>query len=153
VAPALPFGGDVVLADTSVWRRADKLDKPKQDEWVQAVAQNQVAASPVVLFELLYRSKNNPTYFHAWRKAFAALSRYLLPDRHVWTTAEDAYVELQAKSELNGMSLTDVVVAATATRHDLPVLHVDKDYDRLAKLDCMDFEPRRLFPKGEDVGS
>lgn len=141
----------MVLADTSVWRRADKLDKAKQQEWVHAVAQNQVAASPVVLFELLYRSRNHPEYFKKWRATFAALSRYLLPDRHVWNTAVAAYVELHAKSELDGMSLTDVVVAATATRHNIPVLHLDKDYERLAKLTCMNFQPLRLLPKGDDV--
>lgn len=151
MSPNLPFGGDVVLADTSVWRRADRLDKAKQDEWLQAVRQNQVAASPVILFELLHRSRNHPAYFEKWRATFAALSRYLLPDRHVWKTAEAAYVELQAKSELDGTSLTDVVVAATATRHDIPVLHLDKDYERLAKLKCMDFRPLRLLPKGDDV--
>jgi predicted nucleic acid-binding protein len=150
VSPDVPFGG-VVLADTSVWRRADKLDGSKRSEWVQAVAQNQVASSPVILFELLYRSRHNADYFNRWRKAFAGLSRYLLPDRHVWGTAQAAYVELQDKSELDGMSLTDVVVAATATRHTIPVLHVDKDYDRLAELDCMNFEPKRLLPKGDDV--
>jgi predicted nucleic acid-binding protein len=146
-----PFGGDVLLADTSVWRRADRLPADKKDEWDRALANNQIASSPVVLFELLYRSKDNREYFRRWREAFEALYRYLIPDRQVWALATDAYVELQQRGQLAGTSLTDIVLAATATRHTLPLLHYNHDYNRLAALSCMDFEARPILPPGTEV--
>jgi predicted nucleic acid-binding protein len=151
VSTSPPFGGDVLLADTSVWRRADRLPDNVKDEWLRAVAGNQIASSPVVLVELLYRSKDSSEHFTRWRKTFAGLSRYLVPDRHVWDLVLDAYVELQATRQLAGISLTDAIVAATATRHSLPVLHYDRDYERIAALNCMDFVPRRILPPGTDV--
>jgi predicted nucleic acid-binding protein len=146
-----PFGGDVLLADTSVWRRADRLPGDTKNEWDRALVNNQIASSPVVLFELLYRSRNNREYFHRWRVAFEGLYRYLIPDRQVWAIAREAYVELQDGSQLEGTSLTDIVFAATATRHTIPVLHYDRDFNRLATLECMDFEARQILPPGTDV--
>jgi predicted nucleic acid-binding protein len=151
VNASAPFGGDVLIADTSVWRRADRLPEEKKREWLTAIDNNQIASLPLVLFELLYRSRNNPGYFHRWRQDFEALSRYLIPDGRVWAIAVQAYDELRAASQLEGTSLTDVVVAASATRHTLPVLHYDKDFPRLAELECMDFEPRQILPPGTDV--
>lgn len=146
-----PFGGDVLIADTSVWRRADRLPDDVKDEWERAVTNNQIASSPVVFVELLYRSRNSPSHFQRWRETFGALSRYLVPDLRIWQIVVEAYAELAAASELEGMSLTDAVLAATATHHHYPVLHLDQDYDRLAALDCMDFQPRRILPAGMEI--
>lgn len=148
MSAAAPFGGDVLIADTSVWRRADRLPDGLKDDWQRAVANNQIASSPVVLIELLYRSRHSSPHFQRWRQTFAALSRYFVPDRRIWQIVVEAYTELATASELEGMSLTDAVLAATATHHQYPVLHLDQDYERLAALDCMDFEPRRILPAG-----
>jgi predicted nucleic acid-binding protein len=148
-ASAIP-GGEVLIADTSVWRRADRLPEGLREDWERAVQNNDIASSPVVLCELLYRSKDNAAYFRRWLTAFQALSRYLIPDRRVWALAVEAYTELRDRSELAGASLTDVVLAATATRHNgLPVLHYDRDFERLAELSCMDFEPRQILPPSD----
>lgn len=101
--------------------------------------------------ELLYRSRNSPSHFRRWRETFGALSRYLVPDRRIWQLVVEAYGELAAASALEGMGLTDAVLAATATHHQHPVLHLDRDYDRLAALDCMDFQPRRIVPAGTEI--
>ncbi len=50
----------------------------------------------------------------------------------------DRAVDIQAllarRSEHRGVSLPDLVIAATAERHDLAILHYDRDFDRVATV-------------------
>jgi predicted nucleic acid-binding protein len=148
VSVSAPFGGDVLLADTSVWRWADRFPAALQQEWTQALANQQIATLHAILFELLYASRHNATYFNDWQQAFGALYRVLLPDRGAWNLAYAAFVELQAAHALEGKSLTDILVAATADRTNTPVLHYDRDYVALAALNCLDFEERSVATPG-----
>lgn len=151
--PPSPFGdGDVVLADSSAWLRADRLPESLRSEWVDAVAGNRIATSPVIKFELLYAAaRRGRDQFQAWLASLEGLGRNLIPDRNDWTVASAAYVELEGRGQLAGVSMTDILVAATASRTSIPVLHVDKDYQRLQALPCMNFDARRLLPPGFDV--
>jgi predicted nucleic acid-binding protein len=148
VSVSAPFGGDVLIADTSVWRWADRFPAALENEWLRAIANQQIATLHVILFELLYRSRNNATYFNDWLQAFSALYRVLVPDRGAWNFALEVYVELQAANALQGKSLTDILVAATAATTNTPVLHYDRDYAALAALNCLDFEERSVAPPG-----
>jgi predicted nucleic acid-binding protein len=56
----------------------------------------------------------------------------------------EAYVELITTSQFGNLPLTDIFNAATAAHSGFPLLHVDKDYARLARLNCLNFEERRL---------
>jgi predicted nucleic acid-binding protein len=145
---AAPFGGDVLIADTSCWRWADRFPPALRAEWDQAIANQQIATLHVVLFELLYRSRNHAGYFQRWLTAFQALYRVLVPDRGAWNFALEAYVELQQASQLEGKSLVDILIAATAARTNLPVLHYDRDYPALATLQSLDFNHRPIAASG-----
>jgi predicted nucleic acid-binding protein len=144
VTATVPFGGDVVIADTSVWRRTDRFPDPLKAEWEQALRADRVATTPVVVFELFYRARQNHAKYEEWREALDKVRHYLIPDRSVWALAREAYVELIAASQLSGMDLTDIINAATAMQTGFSVVHVDKDYARLAQLSCLTFEHRRL---------
>lgn len=139
-----PFGGDVLIADTSVWLRADTFPDPLKDEWARALTNNQIATTPVVVFELFYRARNNREKFQRWREAMDHVRRLLVPDGSVWALMREAYVELIEGSQFGNLPLTDILNAATATQTRFPILHVDKDYARLAQLSCLNFEERRL---------
>jgi predicted nucleic acid-binding protein len=139
-----PFGGDVLIADTSVWLRADQFPDPLKDEWAAALANDQIATTPFIVFELFYRARNNQEKFERWRAAMDHIRRLVVPDGSVWAFAHEAYVELIEASQFGNMPLTDILNAASSAQTRFPVLHVDKDYARLAQLDCLDFEERRL---------
>jgi predicted nucleic acid-binding protein len=149
VSVGAPFGGDVLIADTSVWLRADRLPEPIKAEWQLGVAGGQIATSPAVVMELLYRTRENPAQQEQWRQRLTA-PRNLIPDRTVWGLAERAYIELAQQHALQGKSLTDVLVAATATRYRFGVLHFDAHFDALAGLQCLDFESRWVADRHSD---
>jgi predicted nucleic acid-binding protein len=140
-----PFDGDVLLADTSIWRRADKLPPDIGAQWERALVNNRIATSPLVEFEVLFRAAQvDLDTFENWRERLGRIRRVLVPDASVWSLAQEAYDELARGGQLAGKSMTDIVVAATARRVPIPVLHVDKDYPALQSLECLDFEARRL---------
>jgi predicted nucleic acid-binding protein len=142
----------VLLVDTSVWRHADRLPERLKLEWATALINNRVATSPVVVFELLHAAAHSGRLqFEAWHARVEGLTRNYAPDKRDWDVATRACVELQQRGDLLGVALTDIVVAATASRVNLPVLHLDGDYDRLELLECMHFEARRIVPRGTDL--
>lgn len=144
-----PFGGDVLIADTSVWRRADRLPNEVRQAWLRALDNEQIATTPPIVAELLYRAAEvSPAEFRRWDERLRALRRNLIPDRSIWAIAFDAYRELAEGSQLLGKSLTDTLVAATATWHGLGVLTYDRDYDQLSALSCMNFDSRWIVPAG-----
>ncbi len=114
---------------------------------------DRIATSPAVVFELLYHVRLDRPEFDEWRELLGSIQRYLLPDRSVWALAVEAYTELAHSSQLTGKSMTDILVAATAVRCTIPVLHIDKDYQHLAGLRCFAglLEVRRLVPAGDQT--
>lgn len=87
-----PFGGDVLIADTSVWLRADRFPEPLKDEWTRALMNDQIATTPFVVFELFYRARNSRQRFERWRATLDGLRRVLIPDGSVYSLAREAYV-------------------------------------------------------------
>jgi predicted nucleic acid-binding protein len=147
-----PFDGGVLLADTSVWRRADRLPQAVADQFALALQNNRIAITPVITFEVLYRAAQvGLQEFERWRAHLGQVRRVLIPDGSVWATAQAAYDELARRGELMGKSMTDIVVAATATEKNIPVLHIDKDYEAMQALECLDFDARRLVPRGTQI--
>ncbi|MFJ8747099.1 hypothetical protein ACIRL2_48140 [Embleya sp. NPDC127516] len=79
----------------------------------------------------------------AWvdNAAYEALDRFtseMLPHFHVpdsvWTEAAALQLRLGEKSQHECASVVDLVVAITAARHHLVVLHADRDFDVIAEL-------------------
>lgn len=148
MSSSTPFCGEIQIADTSVWRRSHRLPGETSQQWQEAVAAGEIATSPPVVLELLYKAAEaNVAEFRKWRSWLEQLD-WVRPDRAVWRLAYDAYTEMGESSQLLGKSLTDILVAATATRIGIPVLHYDKHYDQLAALSCLDFESRWVANPG-----
>lgn len=50
----------------------------------------------------------------------------------VWDRALEVQRELSARGELRAVKFPDLLIAATAERHGLAVVHYDADYHRIA---------------------
>jgi predicted nucleic acid-binding protein len=138
------FGGDVLIADTSVWLRADSFRDDLKVEWERALINDRIAITPPVAFELIYRARRDPLKFERWRDQLNELRRILIPDHSAWALANEAMAELIETSQAETMSLTDIINATVSMQSGFPVLHVDHDYATLARLDCLTFVERRL---------
>lgn len=56
-----------------------------------------------------------------------------MPDE-VWDRALEVQQNLLARGELRAVKFPDLLIAATAERHELTVVHYDADYDRIAAI-------------------
>ena len=56
-----------------------------------------------------------------------------MPDE-VWDRALRVQAELAGKSAHRGAALPDLLIAATAERHGVAVLHYDHEYDLIASV-------------------
>ena len=92
-----------------------------------------VATCSVVLLELLFSARSPADYRRTRERLALALE---LADMN--QDALDRAVELQSllaeHSQHRGVALPDLMIAATAERHGLVVLHYDADFDRIAAV-------------------
>ena len=120
------------LADTSVVVRL-RRGGDVQPRWVEAVRAGMVGVCPAVEAELI-----RATAIRADRDRLRAMLRSLfgwhpMPD-DAWRFVErtqDALVEL---GQHRGPSVVDLLVAATAEAWGLTILHVDADFDTIARV-------------------
>jgi predicted nucleic acid-binding protein len=100
----------------------------------EALAGDEVAISEPILLEYLNGARNQGEY--------ARFDETLRSARLLETTPADWQRALEVHRLLagtgpghqRGVRLVDLIVAAVAERHDYPVVHVDRDYDRIAAL-------------------
>lgn len=141
---AQPYGGAVLLADTSAWMRAHHPRVRKQ--WSQALARGQIATCPVVELELLFTARDADG-FDRWAADLAQL-RNVPVTRSVTNAARQAFRELahMGAGHHRQIKLADLLIAACAQDATLPVLHYDRDFDTLAT--ALSFESRWVAPRG-----
>lgn len=118
------------LADTSAVVRIDR--EQVDGEWVEVVAQARIAVCEPVLAETL-------TLADAKRYASAeAELRSTYPwvpvTDNVWELVTVLRRDLAAQSAHQGVSVADYVVAATAIRLKLILLHEDGDFETIARF-------------------
>lgn len=98
----------------------------------EAVAADELALSEPILLEYLNGALNLPEYdrFEAGLRA-ARIVRTTADD---WERALAVHRSLAAAGpgHQRSVRLVDLIVAATAERHRLPIVHYDEDYDRVA---------------------
>ncbi len=91
-------------------------------------------------------SARSPAQYAAMRQAFADLyAWHEIPD-DVWTKVLAAQEALAEAGCVRSAGVVDLVVAVTAARHRLTVLHYDRDFETLAKH--MDLRTRWLAEPG-----
>jgi len=92
-----------------------------------------VAMCLIVLLEMLY-SARSPEDHRTTRERLSLALELAEIDQAVLDRAVDIQSLLARRSEHRGVSLPDLVLAATAERHDLAILHYDRDFDRVAAV-------------------
>jgi predicted nucleic acid-binding protein len=125
----------VELADTSAWVWSRRSDEPKaRQEFDQLVEQGLVATCDMVRLELLY-SARSAEEFAELREDLDALPDVLIGPAD-WRRAIDVYELLASKGGAHQRSVKhpDLLIAAAAERAEVPVLHYDEDYERIAEV-------------------
>jgi predicted nucleic acid-binding protein len=121
----------VLLVDTSVW--IEVFRKPARLALETHIDFDDVLTCLPVMQEVLQGFKDERAY------AIARESMYALPmiDSPLTDRVVDQAVELYRSARRAGITVrssVDCLIAASAIRHGVGVLHRDRDYDELAKI-------------------
>jgi predicted nucleic acid-binding protein len=121
------------LMDMSAWARLGnpRLSQARSDEIADAMLAGRIHACAPFLLELGMTAVNQRDFASIMSMARAAMPYVALSDDIAQTAF--AMHEHLARSSHHRVKPVDLVLAATAARHDLTVLHVDKHYDIIAK--------------------
>ena len=139
-----PYGGSVLIADTSAWMRAAR--PVVAHDWDRALVSGQIATCAVTVVEILYSARDGDDYDRK-QEGLAEL-RDVPITRSVTNAALAAYRELAHRAPLHhrSVSIPDLLIAAAAADAGIGVLHYDADYDVLAEV--LQFESRWIAPRG-----
>lgn len=116
------------LADTSAWNRSRHVF----ERWSELTLRDELALCAPVRLELLYSVRRGRDY-----QAFRA-DLLGFPDLRLdgWVTdfAEIIQGRLSTRSAHRGPTAVDLLVAATAARHGVGLLHYDRHFDAIARV-------------------
>jgi len=135
------------LADTSAWVWSRRRAYPElRHAFDSALVDGVLATCDMIRLELLY-SARNPTEFAEIREDLAALVDCPI-GKDQWERALWLYEQLGSRDGAYQRSVKhpDLLIAAAAEAADLPVLHYDEDYERIAEVTGQPM--RRLAPAG-----
>jgi len=115
-------------------------------QWKAALLGQQIATGPMVKFELLYSARDGQEF--DGRESELGELREVAVTRSVINAAMRAFRRLaHARPPLHrGLSLADLLTAASAQDAGVGVLHYDEHFDLLAS--SLSFESRWIAPRG-----
>jgi predicted nucleic acid-binding protein len=118
------------LADTSVWARVSQPTVlAAMNGYVQ---RGLVGTCPIIDLEILFSARTGAEHAH-FRRQREAFEYFPLTDE-IARRAVEVQGLLARRSQHRSVSIPDLLVAATAERFSLTILHYDRDYDRIADL-------------------
>jgi hypothetical protein len=120
------------LADTSMIVRLHR-GREIVPQWVHAIEAGMVAVCPVVEAELL-RTATSPRDGDLLREYLLTVFTWRPMPDGVWQDVAQLQDDLLDASQHRGLSVVDLLVAATAQAFRLTVLHVDKDFEAIARV-------------------
>lgn len=119
------------LADTSALSR---LDQPAVDAALfPLIEAGHVATCGMVELEVLFSARSPGDYKRRQRQLRDGFEQLAMPDE-IWQRALEVQAELAKRSARRGAALPDLLIAATAERHDVTVLHYHHEYDLIASM-------------------
>lgn len=121
------------LADSSVWGKAAASSVQAFTTWFTTmVRQDLIHVCDIVALEVL-RSARSPAAYREQAELLDLLHEApLTPQVH--RRALEVQGLLAARSQQRGIAPVDLLIAAAAEQADLPVLHYDADYERIAAV-------------------
>lgn len=124
-----------MIVDSSAWidylrsgrgRAADTLER--------ALRERSVVLLPAILQEVL-QGADSPQRFAAWQRAFAALPVALSADP-ILTATHAAGLHARCRwAGITVRSANDCLIAANCIELDEPLLHLDRDFERIAGVE------------------
>jgi len=136
------------LADTSALGR---IDHPAVDAALSPLVEaGQVATCGMVELEVLFSARSPDDYARRQQQLRDGFEQLAMPDE-VWQRALEVQAALARKSAHRGAALPDLLIAATAERHSVTVLHYDHEYDLIASVTGQ--ATRWVVPRGTADGT
>lgn len=136
------------LADTSALSR---LDRSAVDVALSPLIEaGQVATCGMVELEVLYSARSPDDYVRRQRQLRDGFEQLAMSDE-VWQRALEVQAELATRSTYRGTALPDLLIAATAERHNVTVLHYDHEYELIASVTGQ--QVRWVVPRGAADGA
>jgi predicted nucleic acid-binding protein len=121
------------LVDTAVWTWARDRRFPALAEWFNTeVRTGRVLVCDLVVLELIRLTPNEQRA----RELAARLSAFdtLAMPQSLWTQTREAQLSMAASADHRHVPPTDLVIAATAALANVPLVHYDRDYERIAAV-------------------
>jgi predicted nucleic acid-binding protein len=87
----------------------------------------------IIELEVRYSACSHPEYEAVAEDRRLGYEWFPMPDE-IWDRALQVQHELSDRGELRAVKFPDLLIAATAERHGLAVVHYDADYDRIAAI-------------------
>jgi predicted nucleic acid-binding protein len=120
------------LADTSMVVRLGR-GREIEDRWVDAVRAGLVGVCPAVEAELVRATASKADRDELRRLLRSLFAWHPMPE-DAWRFVERTQDGLVDLGQHKGPSVVDLLVAATAEAWGLTVLHVDSDFDTIARV-------------------
>jgi predicted nucleic acid-binding protein len=92
-----------------------------------------VATCAVVELEVLFSTRNHDEYETVRSDRQSGYEWLPIPDQ-VWDRVLEVQRELSRTGRLRSAKIPDLLVAATAERHGVTVIHYDTDFERIAEI-------------------
>lgn len=136
------------LADTSALSR---LNHSAVDVALSPLIEaGHVATCGMVELEVLFGARSPQDYARRRQQLRDGFEQLAMPDE-IWQRALEVQAALARTSAHRGAALPDLVIAATAERHRVTVLHYDHEYDLIASVTGQ--AVRWVVPRGTADGS
>ena len=131
------------LVDTSALARMRHA--AVADQLVPLIEAGLVATCPVIDMEVLFSTRTPDEYVQV-REDRSRAYEYLPVDERVWRRAEAVQAVLAQCSQLRAVGIPDLLIAAVADLHRIPVVHYDADFEHVAAVTEQDV--RWVVPRG-----
>jgi predicted nucleic acid-binding protein len=141
------------IVDTSAWSRRDIPEVRAQLTEILAEEQDsELVLSPSVLLELMRGPQGDEVARE--RERLTAGMETLAADARTFELAAGAMECLASVGpEAHRLPVPDLITAALAHQHACGVVHVDEDFELLARRSGLEFEQRRIELPGDRSGS
>jgi predicted nucleic acid-binding protein len=121
------------LVDTAVWTWARDRRYPALAEWFNAeVRSGRVLVCDLVVLELL-RLAPNEARARALAERLDAFEALPMP-LSVWSRAREVQLAMAPTGDHRRVPPADLLIAVTAELAEVPLVHYDRDYERIATV-------------------
>ena len=133
------------LIDTGVWSWVRDRRFPHFADWFNATAsEGHVLTCELIVIELT-RATANADQAAVLRRRLAPIERVEM-DASIWSVASEIQMALADSGDHRRVPPADLLIAATALRADVPVVHHDRDFERIAQVCAL--RQQRFVPDG-----